>query len=364
LAAFTTIHFREENMRVIQAGVGGFGASWLYAIRECGLKHAALVDSNPEVLNAAGESIGVPPERRFLRLEDALNGVEAEGFVNVTPAAFHPATTLAALNAGLHVLVEKPIAETLEDAQAMVQTAKERNRILMVTQQFRYYDQPRAIRRLIVEGHIGDIDHIVVEFQIQGLLFGWRQSMRHPFLMDMGIHHFDLMRYFLGREALRVTAQTWNPPVSNTQGDMNAFAWLEFEDNIRVNYTGAFASPGCDTGWNGRWVITGSQGSIVWNQRDEWGPIRLFRQPADLAQYTEMHFFTPLPEIWGEPIQAESIGPAGHHYDLYHWRACIENGVEPETSGRDNLHTLAIVLAAIESADTGRPIALPENIEP
>src|SRR2546423_15371495 len=53
--------------------------------------------------------------------------------------------------------------------------------------------------RSIAEGAIGEVDHIVVEFQIQGLLFGWRQRMEHPFLMDMAVHHFDMMRYLLGR---------------------------------------------------------------------------------------------------------------------------------------------------------------------
>jgi predicted dehydrogenase len=94
----------------------------------------------------------------------------------------------------------------------------------------------------------------------------------------------------------------------------------------------------------------------VWNPRDEWGPIRLFRQNAVLSEYREQHFFTPLPEVWGEPIWAESIGATGHHFDLYHWRACAETGAEPETSGRDNLNTLALTLAAVHSADTGCPV--------
>ncbi len=344
-------------MRVIQAGVGGFGGSWLYAVQECeGFQNVALVDPNQEALVAAGAVTGVPPERQFTRLEDALDAVDADGLVNVTPAPAHPKTTIAAMKAGLHVLVEKPLAETMAAAQQMVEEAQCYKRVLMVTQQYRYQDQPRCLRRLIAEGIIGEIDHIVVEFQIQGLLFGWRQKMRHPFLMDMAIHHFDMMRYLLGRNAVRVTAQTWNPSFSNTRGDMSAFAWIEFEGGTRVNYSGSFAAPGQDTGWNGRWVITGSRGSLVWNQRDDWGPIRLFRQNADLTQYQEMHFFTPLPEVWGEPIWAESIGATGHHYNLYHWRACIQQGVEPETSGRDNLHTLALTLAAMESADTGRTV--------
>jgi predicted dehydrogenase len=252
----------------------------------------------------------------------------------------------------------------MASAQTMVRAAERHKRTLMVTQQFRYQDHPRFLRRLIQEGAIGEIDHVVVEFQIQGLLFGWRQRMAHPFLMDMGVHHFDLMRYLLGRNALKVTAQTWNPPFSNTKGDMSAFVWVEFEGGVRVNYVGAFAAPGQDTGWNGRWVFTGSRGSLVWNPRDDWGPIRLFPQNADLTQYHEQHFFTPLSEPWGEPVWAESIGPTGHHYDLYHWRACIESGLEPETSGRDNLHTLALTLASIEAADIGYTVEVARPFEP
>jgi len=344
-------------MRVIQAGVGGFGLSWLYAVRESdGFEHVALVDPSPTALATAGEITGVGPERRFTSVEEAVATVGADGLIDVTPAPCHESTTITALEGGLHVLVEKPIADKMASAQAMVSAADRHSRILMVTQQYRYQDQPRCLRRLISGGAIGEIDHIVAEFQIHGLLFGWRRRMEHPFLMDMAIHHFDLMRYLLGRNAVRVTAQTWNPKVSNTDGDMGAFVWVEFEGGARVNYTGTFAAPGVDTGWNGRWVITGSRGSLVWNPRDEWGPIRLFRQDADLSQYREQQFFTPLPEPWGEPIWAESIGATGHHFDLYHWRACAETGTQPETSGRDNLHTLALTLAAVRSANTGRTV--------
>jgi predicted dehydrogenase len=348
-------------MKVIQVGVGGFGGSWLHAIPECGIEHAALVDANPANLANAAAQRGISSDRLFSRLEDALANVDADALVDVTPAPFHKQTTTMALKAGLHVLCEKPMSDSMESAIEMVKAARDANRILMVTQQFRYYDQPRTIRKLIANGVIGDVDHIVAEFQIQGLLFGWRQKMRHPFLLDMAIHHFDLIRYFLGKEVVRVTAQTWNPKVSNTEGDMSAFVMMEFDGGARVNYTGSFASPGADTGWNGKWTITGSRGSIVWNSRDDWGQIRLFRQEADYSQYTEQHFFTPLPEIWGEVIPAESIGAQGHHYDLHHWRACIENGVEPETSGRDNLHTLAMTFGVMDAADSGKTVEIPQT---
>ena len=346
-------------MRIIQSGVGGFGMSWVYAVKDCdGFQHVAIVDPNPKVLREAMEVLQLPPERCFSNLPEALAKVSADGLIDVTPAPLHEFTSISAMEAGLHVLCEKPISNTIDSARKMTEVARQTNRTLMVTQQYRYQDQPRCIRQMIREDVIGPVDHIVAEFQIQGLLFGWRKTMAHPFLMDMAVHHFDMMRYLLGENALKVTAQTWNPVGSGAEGDMNAFAWIEFESGARVNYTGAFSSPGTDTGWNGRWTITGSKGSLVWNSRDEWGPIRLFRQNADLHQYQEMHFFTPLPEVWGEVIQPGSMGATGHHYDLYHWRACIESGAEPETSGRDNLNTLALTLGAIESANSGKSVEI------
>lgn len=344
-------------MRILQAGVGGFGLTWVYAVRDCdGFEHVALVDPSADALRQAGDIAGVPAARRFTDLEEALASVQADGLIDATPAPCHEFTSVSGIQAGLHVLCEKPLSETMESAKTIVRAAERADRILMVTQQYRYNDQPRAIRKLIAEGAIGEIDHVAVEFQIQGLFFGWRQRMQQPLLMDMAVHHFDMMRFLLGRDAEEVTARTWNPDYSNTRGDMSAFAWIDFEGGVKVNYLGSFGSPGQDTGWNGRWVITGSRGSIVWNQRDDWGPVRIFHQNADLTQYTEMHFFTPLAEPWGEPYWAESIGATGHQFDLYHWRACIEKGIQPETSGCDNLSTLAIVFAAIESAATGRPV--------
>src|SRR4051812_25943704 len=126
-------------MRLIQAGVGGFGTSWLYAVRECdGFEHVALVDASAEALAAAGEIAGVPAERQFTCIEEAVASVPADGLIDVTPAPCHESTSIAALEAGLHVLVEKPISDTLGAARAMVTAAERHGRTLMVTQQYRY----------------------------------------------------------------------------------------------------------------------------------------------------------------------------------------------------------------------------------
>src|SRR6185436_11988644 len=109
------------SMRVIQAGVGGFGTSWLYAVKQCeGFEHVALVDPSQAALATAGEITCVPLGRRVTRLEEALAKVEAEGLIDVTPAPCHESTSLTAMEAGLHILVEKPISDTMAGALTLV----------------------------------------------------------------------------------------------------------------------------------------------------------------------------------------------------------------------------------------------------
>src|SRR5438270_12650196 len=85
----------QDKMRVIQAGVGGFGTSWLYALRECeGFEYVALVDPSPEALANASKITGVPAERRFTSVETAIAKVPADGLIDVTPAPCHESTSI------------------------------------------------------------------------------------------------------------------------------------------------------------------------------------------------------------------------------------------------------------------------------
>jgi len=131
----------------------------------------------------------------------------------------------------------------------------------------------------------------------------------------------------LGRNGVRVTAQTWNPGVSNTDGDMNAFVWIEFEGGVRVNYTGTFASPGTDTGWNGAGSLPGRRHAGLESARRLGSDPPFPSECRPVAVSRDALLYTAAGGL-GEPITADSIGPTGHHYDLYHWRACIESQVE------------------------------------
>jgi predicted dehydrogenase len=105
-----------------------------------------------------------------------------------------------ALEAGLHVLVEKPFTTTLEEAGILNALARERGRLLMVSQNYRFFAAPIAVARHIAAGTIGHIDSVSLDFRRHGPTFGFKYyEIEDPLLADMSIHHFDGMRMLLAR---------------------------------------------------------------------------------------------------------------------------------------------------------------------
>ena len=124
-----------KAMRIIQCGVGGFGAGWLSVVhRNAQFEHAALVDPNAENMAAARQKVPMPASLCFTSLDRALAKVKADAVLVVTPPATHHPLAVKALSAGAHVLVEKPIAEDMPTALAMVRHAELHKRLLMVSQ--------------------------------------------------------------------------------------------------------------------------------------------------------------------------------------------------------------------------------------
>jgi len=113
-------------LKVIQVGIGGFGRCWLETIKRNNsvATHAALVDIDEGVLKEKAEAYGVPAECCFTRLDDALDKVDADAVVCVTPPAYHREVCVKALEAGKHAITEKPLADTIEDCRAMVAAAE------------------------------------------------------------------------------------------------------------------------------------------------------------------------------------------------------------------------------------------------
>ena len=338
-------------LRFVHVGIGGWGLDWeKNAIpRATEVERVALVDSHAATLAAATKALNVPANLFFPSLEAALAAVEADAVLVTVPLVAHVPVALAALAAGKHVLVEKPFAPSVAEAREVVETARERDLTLMVSQNYRFFPAPRVVADLVKKGELGKVGTVHVDFRKH--VTAKSGSARHfaldnPLLADMAIHHFDLMRMVLGQEPRSLVCHTWNPPGSPFSDDPAGIAAVDFEGGAVATWRGSWVSPGPSTNWGGEWRVECEKGEIVWTSRGDGGDVKNDK-------------VTVIP-VGGKPrdLPMPTLRRHGRAGALAAFADAIAAGKEPETSGRDNLGSLALVEAAVASAATGATVPI------
>jgi predicted dehydrogenase len=283
---------------------------------------------------------------------DAATGTDAAALIaelkpdivfNCTiPEAHHP-VSMAALRAGAHVLTEKPLANTMDEAKELVSEAAKTERLFAVLQNYRYRASVRAVKDALDAGWIGEITGAYCDFFIGAHFGGFRVAMDHVLLLDMSIHHFDLSRFFCGSAQPRsVYCEEWNPPGSWYRHGANAQAIFRLGDNIVFNYCGSWCAEGAQTGWNGAWRFTGTRGTLSWDGADEIQVETAVGKEGFLRELARAKV-----EVRPRP------GKDGDHGSIIsEFLDCLRDGKTPETLGADNVHSLAMVFGAVESAET------------
>jgi len=327
-------------MKFIQVGVGGFGEKWIGVLKtDDRAEVVALVDVDEEALAGARRRAGVSGKACYTDLRVALADVDADAVVNVTPPALHHEVALAAFERGLHVLTEKPLADNMDHAEQMVEAADKAGRTLMVSQNYRFNPWAKTCRRLLDPGQFGPPDSIYLRFAKAPQFKGFRTTMEHPLVIDMSIHHFDLMRAITGLEPVLVYATTWNPPWSWFQNDACCMAVFQFEQDVKVCYDATWVARSRQTTWDGYWNISCEKGAVELIQ----DKVYLFE-----AEYPDQEV----------EIEMHRMPCTGQAYALHEFQNALEQGREPESSGRENLRSLAMVFATVESATTGKTVEI------
>jgi predicted dehydrogenase len=327
-------------MNIIHMGVGGFGHHWSKVLTTTDtVTVTALVDSSQEALDKTCKEFDYDPNICFTSLETALEQVDADILLCVTPPQVHREHATQAMQAGLHVICEKPLASTIEDCVAMLQASRDFGRKLVVSQNYRYRPAIQTMARLVREGVIGKIGQVKIDFY-KGWYFdsdNFRQSMPHPLIIDMCIHHFDLLRFVTGLEPLTVRGESWNPHWSDNEGDTSTMLFMVLENGARFVYTGSWCAQGDFSDWNGNWLIEGEKGSIVYSH----GKITLNHAAG---RYT-------IDE--SESIEPDEMVLSEQSAVLDRFITAIKNDTRPETDVSDNLRSISTVFAAVEAADSG-----------
>jgi predicted dehydrogenase len=246
-------------------------------------------------------------------------------------------------------VTEKPIALDLADAKAMAKAGERAGVHVLVAQNYRFRRQSRALQQLVADGTLGELLGIRIScrrdtfdsFIAPG---DWRARMAHPYLIDMAIHHVDMLRMITGRELAEVDARGWHVPDHPFDAEPSIEALITVADGTPVAYEGTFAAAGTQTSWNGDWELVGTEARATWTG----GVVNPLRGTVTLQRYRKAPARVPLPVL-------PALDRVGVLEEL---RLAVLEGRPPEVSAADNLRTFAAVLAIARSIDERRPVKL------
>lgn len=337
----------------VLAGCGGMSKGWLTAIAEHPLlagriRIVGLVDLDTANAEARAVEFGLTDALIGSDLDAVLEATRPDLLFDVVVPGARGAVVETGLRHGCHVLSEKPMATSIEQGRALIAKAAAAGRVHAVVQNRRFISGVRRIRRLIESGALGDITSLNCDFFIGAHFGGFREDIDNVLLLDMAIHTLDAARFMAGKLPKAVYCLETNPRGSWYRHGAAANAIFEFEDDVVFNYRGSWAAEGANTSWEGAWRIIGTRGTLLWD-----GDAQFQARVVN----GETGFFRDLADI-DVPEPADPDQTHGHASVIVDFLSAIENGRPPETASNDNIKSLAMVFAAIESAKTGQRVII------
>ncbi|MFN8058538.1 MAG: Gfo/Idh/MocA family oxidoreductase [Vicinamibacterales bacterium] len=331
-----------SDVRVVLVGLGARARTWrrvLAANPACRI--VGVVDTQPALVDAALAEL--PGAIGGSTLEAVVARTKADAVILSTPPEGRDAQIAAACAAGLAILAEKPLAVSVEAAEAHVAAAAGARVPLAVGLNFRYLAVTRALKRMLESDELGraEFGHFTYERWRDGRLPHLNKyplTMDQPMLWEQSIHHFDLMRHVYGAEPVAIAARTFNPSWSMYRGDANVSALLTFEGGLHVTYQGTWAG-----NWRRmrfEWRTECQRGVAV--QADMFGALGYARR--DDAELTAVAL--PPHEPWVDDAAALLADFVAH----------VRDGGPLPCPGTDHLMTLRMVEACIRSSATGRSV--------
>ncbi|PJJ71052.1 putative dehydrogenase [Diaminobutyricimonas aerilata] len=315
------------RLPVVVVGAGAMGGEWIRMLaRSPHAEPVGVVDLNVDLARETVASAGLD-----VAVGASLVGVaEASGaraVVNVTVPQAHRVVNEQALRAGLPVLCEKPLAPTVAEALRQVALADLTGGLLMVSQSRRYFNHLAAFRQAVAA--LGPLGAVHAQFFHEDHEPGFREQMAHPLLVDMSVHHFDMLRYLSDDEPVSVRCDSWNPSWSWFAGHAAATATFELASGARFIYSGSRATPGLQTSWNADWHVYAEKGAAHWD--------------GDFVVETDAEGVE-----FEVPDRSESIEGS-----LEEFVGALRTGTTPQNEVRANVLTLAMIEGAIRSSDRG-----------
>ena len=337
------------NLRGTLIGCGFFAVNQMHGWRDVsGADIIAICDTNPARLSTIGDQFNITP-----LYTDARTMLETErpDFVDIaTTVPSHRALVELAASLKIPVICQKPFAQNIADAKAMVAACAATNTPLMVHENFRWQSTVRHVKQVITQNQIGKPFWGRVSFRSAYDVFSGQPYLAEGerfIVEDLGIHALDVARFLLG-DAHNVSARTTriNP---NIKGEDVATMLLDHGAGVTSVVDCSYATIQETEAFPETLIeIDGDKGSLRLTQG--------YQLAVTTLSGTRHEDISPPLLPWASKpwhnIQESVV------LIQQHWVDCLKAKCEPDTSGRDNLQTLALVEAVYESSRTGKTVSI------
>jgi predicted dehydrogenase len=340
-------------------GVGIIGSRFIAELhaeafqRVAGAQVVAVASPTEAHVRAFAERHRVP--RWFTNYHDLLNLPEVQVVTLCLPNQLHCQATLDAARAGKHVICEKPLCVTLQEADRMIAACRQAGVKLMYAEELCFTPKYVRAKQLVDEGALGQVYLVKQSEKHSGPHADWFWDVSQSgggVLLDMGCHGIEFARWILGRPPARSVYAQCNTFVhqARTRGDDNAIVLIEFEGGALALLEESWTRPG---GMDDRAEIYGSHGvtyaDLLHGSALETYSDVGYGYAVEKAPSTRGWTFTMYEELWNY----------GFPQEMEHFVNCVRHDTPPAVTGEDGRAVLEIILAAYASAGSGRKIAVP-----
>ena len=321
-------------LKVVVVGAGR-GRSQVQSIRRLPelLELVAWVDLDLDRLHTRIDEAGLSHDLASPSLDSTLTTADCDAVVVATWARSHEAVVGEALDAGKHVLVEKPYALTLATSRTLQERADAAGLRVVVNQQWRYMPGQRTVRRLLTNQVYGEpqVGHLVT-YKARG---GEYPDSQHSQLWQMTVHEIDSVISMMGQPITAVTGHSFRPPATTWKRESTATAELTFKNGARV----VMVSTSDARVNTHEFRIECERGAVIYQNT------RGFGGDESLLVGTDRSTPAQPARIDGNPVTTADIDA----HVMQGWANWINGGQEPETSGSQNLYVIGALDALLES---------------
>jgi predicted dehydrogenase len=333
----------------IVVGIGFWGKEWAELLKGSSFASVvATVDVKESAAAWSQQTLGIPC---FPSLGEAIENVRADAVLVVTNPGQHKPVILEALRHGKHVLVEKPMVTSIEEADEIAAATEHSTGKVMAAQGYRFLHSAGFVRERLAAGDIGELQAVKIRFRrhLPDVISNPEHpiyALPHSILLDMSVHHVDLLRYMTQREVVSVAAIEHDTPDNEFKHPSNAFCLMRLQQDAPALWDGDWCARGPVTSWEGEWQFIGNKARLFWDGNINGKTLTSVRLEIPGQEPHELLTFEP---IWERRLPV-----------LEHFVGSIQEGKQPEPSIHDNRKTLAVVFGSLESVLKKKEIRLAE----